>query len=38
MARRFAPPSNKCVANECRKVCGLMFFRIPAEAAISFTQ
>ena len=35
MILRFAPPSRRCVANECRKVCGLMDFLISARSANS---
>jgi hypothetical protein len=35
-ALRSAPPSIRCVAKECLKVCGLIFFLIPALAARSF--
>ena len=33
MVRRSAPPSSRCVAKLCRRVCGPMRFLIPAFAA-----
>jgi len=33
MTRRSAPALSKCVANECRKACGLMPCRSPAREA-----
>ena len=35
MARRLAPPSSRCVAKECRKVCGLIVFFSPVRSANS---
>lgn len=35
-ARMLAPPSSRCVANECRNVCGLMCLSMPARWAACF--
>jgi hypothetical protein len=36
-ARRSAPPSSRCVANEWRKVCGCTSFLTPAFLAYAWT-
>ena len=33
IARKLQPPSKRCVANECRKVCGLIVFLSPMFSA-----